>query len=110
VTQARRTHLVGCAWFWAWALVGAGAAFSTVSFAGTLTALPVALVALLMARQPSVRRSSFGVISGVGLLLVAVGWIQRSGEALDPLPWLALGLVLLLAGVTGHALRERGVL
>src|SRR5690348_10754784 len=107
MTVARRRHLVGCAWFWAWAVIGGGAAFSVVSFLGTLTALPVAIVALLMARSSTVRESAFGLVSGVGLTLLAVGWINRTGEALDPRPWWILGAALLGAGIAAHAVKER---
>lgn len=104
--RSRRRHLVGCAWFWAWALVGAGAALSMVSYIGMLTGLPVALTAFLMARKPSIRESSFGFVSGIGLLLLYLAWVQRSGEFLDPRPLLVLGWALVIAGVAGHSWRE----
>jgi hypothetical protein len=110
LTYSRRAHLIRCVWFWAWVPVGAGAALSVISFIGTLTALPVALVIFLMARKPSVRESSFGFLSGVGVMLLYVAWIQRSGEWIDPRPLFALGVALFVAGIAGHTLRERGVL
>jgi hypothetical protein len=106
VIRSRQRHLVGCAWFWAWAVVGAGIALTFVSFIGTLTALPIALAVLLMARSRKIRESAFGAVSGAGLLLLYIGWIHRAGEDRDPRPWLALGSALLLAGIVGHALRE----
>jgi hypothetical protein len=36
----RKNHLIGCAWFWAWAAIGAGFAFGVISFLGVLTLLP----------------------------------------------------------------------
>jgi len=108
VTHARRRHLVACSWFWAWVPVGAGAALSLISFVGTLTVLPVALVVFLMARKPSIRESSFGFLSGIGLLVLYLGWIHRAGEWIDPRPLFALGSALFFAGIAGHALRERG--
>jgi len=107
MSQAGRRHLAGCGWFWTWAAVGAGAALSVVSFIGTLTALPVVLAALLMLRQPTIRRSAFGVLSGAGLLLLYIAWLHRDGEYLNPIPWLVIGFVLLVAGIAGHALREQ---
>ena len=106
MSHARRRHLAGCGWFWAWAGVGAGAALSVVSFIGTLTASPVAIVALLMSRSAGARRSAFGLVSGAGLLLLYVGWIHRSGEYVDPRPWLVGGSAFLVAGILGHALKE----
>jgi hypothetical protein len=97
---------VGCAWFWAWAVLGAGVALSVLSL-GFLTGIPVALAAWLMARKRTVRESAFGAVSGAGLLLLYVGWIQRSGEFYDPRPWWALGSALLIGGIAAHAIRER---
>ena len=107
MSVARRHHLVGCVWFWAWALVGAGAALSVISFIGTLTAAPVALVAFFMALRPRIRESAFGAVSGAGLLLLYIGWIHRSGEFYDPRPWWAVGSALLGFGIAAHAVRER---
>ena len=107
VNPSRRKHLVGCAWFWAWAVVGAGAALSVLSFIGTLTVLPVALAALFMGRKENIRESAFGLVSGVGLLLLYVGWIHRTGEFLDPRPWFGFGTALVVAGIAGHLARER---
>jgi hypothetical protein len=107
VTQAQRQHLVGCGWFWAWAFVGAGAALSVVSTLGTLTALPVALVVLLMARKPRILESAFGLLSGAGLLLLYVAWRNRTAEWLDPHLWVILGAGLLVIGIVGHAVRDR---
>jgi hypothetical protein len=107
VIRSRQRHLVGCAWFWVWAVVGAGIALTFVSFIGTLTALPVALAVLLMARSRKIRESAFGAVSGAGLLLLYIGWIHRTGQYLDPRPWFGLGAVLLVAGIVGHALREQ---
>jgi hypothetical protein len=103
----RWQHLVGCAWFWVWALVGAGAALSFVSYLGTLTALPVAVVALLLMMSPTIRQSAFGIVTGAGALLLYVGWIHRSGEFLDPRPWFAIGSAFLVVGILGHAVRAR---
>lgn len=114
-----RAHLAGCRWFWAWAFLGFAAALGFVSL-GVLVLAPVAVAGALMASRPAVRRSAFGFLSGIGLLLVFVAWIQRAGpgttcwqtatasgcdQHLNPLPWLLLGLALFIAGVAAHARR-----
>jgi hypothetical protein len=116
---SRRAHLAGYGWFWAWALVGTAAALATVSF-GPILAAPILLVAYLMASRPEVRRSAFGVLSGVGALLLYVAWVQRAGpgttcwqtqtssgceQHLNPLPWLLAGIVLFIGGIAAHARR-----
>lgn len=108
VIASRREHLVGCAWFWAWAPVGAGFAVSVVSFIGTLTIWPTALLAFLMGRHPTIRQSAFGLLSGAGLLLLYVAWLNRAGDGFDPRGWLVAGALFLVAGIAGHAVRERG--
>ena len=78
------------------------AAFGVVSFAGVLFLPPVLLVGGIMASRPTIRRSAFGLLSGAGVLLLYVAWLQRAGPAttcwqkgtssgceqhLNPLPW-----------------------
>ena len=119
--QARRAHLVGCGWFWAWALVGCAGALAAISL-GPLLYLPTLLFGLMMASQPRARSSAFGLLTGAGVLFLVVAWLQRRGpgevcwhrgaasgcdQYLNPLPWLALGIVLVVAGITAHALRSR---
>jgi hypothetical protein len=100
--HARIGHLVGCAWFWVWALVGFGLALGAVSLGG-LVVFPLVLVALSMASSETIRHSAFGLLTGAGGLCLLVAWLQRGGENLDARPWLALGLVLALVGLVGHA-------
>ena len=115
-----RAHIVGCRWFWVWALVGCAAALSVVSFLGFLLLPPVVLVGGVMASRRTIRRSAFGLLSGAGVLLLYVAWLQRAGpgttcwqsrtssgcdQHLNPLPWLIAGLALFAAGVVGHARR-----
>jgi 4-amino-4-deoxy-L-arabinose transferase-like glycosyltransferase len=107
-------------WFWAWVLLGFAAAIGFVSL-GVLVVVPAAVVAGAMASRPSIRSSAFGVLTGMGLLLLFVAWLQRAGpgttcwhtasasgcdEHLNPLPWLAAGLALTAAGFVGHARRR----
>lgn len=120
IAGRQKLHLVGCAWFWAWALVGVGFAFSFVSFLGVLTILPVALVILLLARLHPI--NGFGLLSGAGVMLLVVAYLQRQGpgttcwhtataggcdQHLNPIPWLVAGLVCFTAGLVGHARRSR---
>ena len=116
-TPSRLRHFIGCAWFWAWLVVGAGAALAAVSL-GPILALPIALIAVAMASRPSIRRSAFGFLSGIGIPLLYVAYAQRHGpgttcwhtvtasgcdQHLSPIPWLVIGLVCLLGGVVGQA-------
>jgi hypothetical protein len=102
--EARLDHLVGCVWFWVWALVGFGLALGAVSL-GPLLLLPLGLVALLLASSETIRHSAFGLATGAGGLFLLVARLQQGGEDLDARPWLAVGLVLALTGVVGHARR-----
>ncbi len=107
------------AWFLVWALLGSAAALGTVSL-GPLLLLPVAALGVFLWSRPSVRRSAFGLLTGAGTLLLYVAWVQRDGpgttcwhtatgtgcdQHLNPLPWLLIGIALLVAGFVGHARR-----
>jgi hypothetical protein len=119
-------------WFGAWLLVGAAYALGLV---GILTigifVLPVAIIGtVLLLRQPASPRGVTGLISGLGLPLLYVAFLNRgyggpachtSGsatahtfgyqctQALDPWPWLAAGLVLIAAGVVAFVVHSRSV-
>ena len=116
---SRRAHLAGCGWFWAWAVLGAAAALAIVSL-GPILAVPVLLIAYLMASRPGIRSSAFGLLSGAGVLLLYIAWLQRAGpgttcwqtqtasgcdQNLTPLPWLIAGSVLFIGGIAAHARR-----
>jgi hypothetical protein len=116
---SRRAHLVGCGWFWAWALLGSAAALGVLSL-GPILLAPAVVLAALMASRPAIRGSAFGLLSGAGALLLYVAWVQRAGpgttcwstqtasgcdEHLNPLPWLVLGIVLFIGGIAAHARR-----
>jgi hypothetical protein len=107
-------------WFWAWTAVGCGAALGLTAL-GPLALGPTLVAGLLLAARPAARRSAFGLLTGAGLLLLYVAWVQREGpgttcwqtatasgceEHLNPLPWLAAGLVLTAAGLVGDARRR----
>ncbi len=113
------THLAGCRWFWAWALLGCAAALGFVSL-GVLTLAPAVVFGVVMASRPVIRRSAFGLLSGVGALLLVVAWLQRAGagttcwhtatasgcdEHLNPLPWFIAGAALFAGGMIAQARR-----
>jgi multisubunit Na+/H+ antiporter MnhC subunit len=98
-------------------LVGGGAALGMVSL-GPLVLVPVVLVGVWLASRPAARRSVFGLVSGAGVLLLVVAYVQRDGpgttcwhtatasgcdEHLNPLPWLVIGVALLIGGIVGHS-------
>jgi hypothetical protein len=101
-----------CAWFWAWAAVGALGVLSLD--VGPLAAAPALVLGAAIARNETARRSAFGLVSGAGLSLLLVAYVQREGpgticyrtatargcdQRLSPLPWLVVGVVLVLAGL-----------
>lgn len=104
-------------WFWfiAWMLVGLGGALGLVSFALGILLLPAAAIgAGLLATSRVSRRWAAGSLSGAGIALLVVAYVQRDGpgttcwrnatgggctEHLDPRPWLLAGVVLFLAGI-----------
>ena len=114
-----RAHAAGCRWFWTWALLGCAAALGFVSL-GVLVLAPVAVIGGVMASKPAIVRSAFGLLTGVGVLLLYIAWVQRAGpgttcwhtatasgcdEHLNPLPWLLAGIAAFLGGIVGHARR-----
>jgi hypothetical protein len=106
--MSRAPHLQTCVWFWAWAAVGALVALSLDL--GPLAALSALVLGVLVPRAGDRRRGSeFGIVTGAGLPLLLVAYIQRQGpgttcwhtamsagcdQHLNPLPWLIVGLVL----------------
>jgi uncharacterized membrane protein YidH (DUF202 family) len=110
-------------WFAAWIVVGCALALGAVSFAlGPLVLIPAALLAALMLRRPAARRTAHGALTGAGLLLLFVAYLNREGpgttcwqrgtsagcdEHLNPLPWLVLGLALVVGGIAAHRLHDR---
>ena len=100
-----------------WALLGCAAGLGFVSL-GVLVLAPVAVIGGLMASKPAVARSAFGLLTGVGVLLLYVAWVQRAGpgmtcwqtatasgcdEHLNPLTWLLAGIATFIGGIVGHA-------
>jgi hypothetical protein len=109
----------GWGWFFAWALLGSVAALGALSL-GPVLVWPVALFGLFLWNRTGVRRSAFGLLTGVGVLLLYVAWVQRDGpgttcwhtstaygceQHLNPVPWLVAGAALVVAGFVAHARR-----
>jgi hypothetical protein len=103
-------------WFFAWLLVGGG---YLVALLGALTigilVLPVVgILTVVLARRPGAVAGVAGIVSGLGLPLLYVAWLNRDGpgtvctatgagtdctDEWSPWPWLVVGLVVLAAGV-----------
>lgn len=116
---ARKPHLAGCAWFWAWAIVGAAFGLGVTSI-GILVVVPATLAVVFMTRHRPIR-GAFGVATGVGAVLLVIAYLQRQGpgttcwhtatgsgcdQHLNPLPWLVVGLICVAAGLVGHARQD----
>ena len=89
--------------------------------------LPLAgLIAWLLSRDHRRTQRAWGVLSGVGLVLLFVAYVQRHGpgeychpigtskfpgtecgDYMDPRPWLVAGIVLVLTGVVGFIVQRR---
>jgi len=114
--------------FAAWMAIGAGAclALLTVLTIG-LPVLVVVLIAgtLLIRRAGSMEHGVTGLMSGVGLLLVLIAYLNRHGPGeycqttateqhctseWSPWPWLIVGVVLVAGGALlfREAVRDRG--
>jgi hypothetical protein len=105
---------IGWGWFCVWAAVGAAAALSVVSLGPIFFVAVIGLAMIIGLRRPASWRSASGFLTGAGALLLYVAWVQRTGpgttwsatattsrcdEHLNPLPWLAVGVVLFAAGI-----------
>jgi hypothetical protein len=124
VARARRAHLGECGWFWVWAVVGGCTAISFVSFAGVFF-LPIAAVGMLAGLRfgrAVASTAALGAITGAGAPFLLVAYLQRKGPGtvcwgngtsggcdsyLDPRPWLAIGVVLVLGGVVAFIRARR---
>jgi len=103
--------------FLAWPIVGAALAFSILALMTIgIIVLPFALVGLFaLLRWGGNRKSSAGLISGVGLPLIYIAFLNRDGpgdictpygsggqqctQEWSPWPWLVVGLGLVIWGV-----------
>ena len=90
---------------------------------GPLTALPALLLGALVATVGDRRHgSASGFLTGAGLPLLWVAYVQRQGpgttcwhtassagcdQHLNPLPWLIVGVTLVLTGLIAHRRHNR---
>lgn len=112
-------------WIAAWVLVGAayGVSFLGAASIGCFL-LPVPVVAtVLLARVPAARSALPAVLCGLGLPLLYVAFLNRSGPGLictttsdgaqrcgqqtSPWPWLAVGLILIMLGAAAFVVWRR---
>jgi hypothetical protein len=101
IAERQKLHLTGCAWFWAWALVGA--AYGLGISALGIFSVPLATLAVVLMTRHRPIRGAFGLATGIGTVLLLIAYIQRSGEFYNPVHWLIPGLVLFTAGLVSHA-------
>lgn len=115
--------LAAWVWFAAWAIVGAVTTLGFVSFALWLFLIPIGIGgAFLLAMVRPTHGSPWGLLSGAGLSLLVIAYVQRDGpgttcwrsasgggctEHLDPRPWLAAGIVFVLSGVALYLVSRR---
>jgi hypothetical protein len=112
-----------CVRFWVWSAVGALASLSLDL--GPLTALPGLLLGALVATMGDKQhRSAFGFLTGAGLPLLWAAYVQRQGpgttcwhtassagcdQHLNPLPWLIVGISLVLTGLIAQSCHNRSL-
>lgn len=99
-----------------WGIVGGIGAVATLAVFTPLILIVPALVALggFMFFKSRARVGVLGVVSGLGLPLLFVAWVNRAGpgmscwtsvtgggcdQRLDPWPWLLIGLLLVGLGI-----------
>jgi hypothetical protein len=103
-------------WFGLWAVAGGGGALALLT-APTIGifVLPATLVlGAVLARRGLRRQAAPGIVSGLGLPLLYVGYLNRGGpgtvctplaggtectQETSPWPWIGGGVLLVLAGV-----------
>jgi hypothetical protein len=108
--------------FFAWVVVGAGACVAMLSLPsiGVFVALPVIAAATLLLWWPRGRTiAMFGAVSGLGLVLLYVSYLNRGGPGdvcsatttgqsciteWSPWPWLVAGIALFALGVASYTL------
>ncbi|MET7688415.1 hypothetical protein ABZT06_10615 [Streptomyces sp. NPDC005483] len=113
----------GWGWFLAWLLVGAcgGIGLAAILTVGAAFLVLAAVAAVLLLRRGP-GRAVVGGVSGMALPLFYLAYLNRDGpgevchavsggqsctDEYTPVPFLAVGAVLLLAGVVIHVLNGR---
>lgn len=106
-------------WFLVWAILGVGGTLGLVSL-GWIVVGPVLAVGALLRTKGVARLSTAGVPAGAGLVFLFVAYQQRKGPGaacwhrgtaggcdhyLNPIPWLAMGLLLVICAVLLHKRR-----
>lgn len=106
-----------CGWFWAWATAGAAGALGLISL-GPIALGPAVITGVAMSRSQTGVRAAFGLFGGAGLVALFVAYVQRDGpgttcwhmgtrtgcdQHLNPIPWLVVGIVLVVAAVIAQA-------
>jgi hypothetical protein len=121
-----RERVVKALWCVVWFFVGALWSLSFISFIGVIT-LPIAIVVTaLLCLRPGPRAGSVAALSGLAVPFLYVAWLNRSGpgttcrtfagggsecvEHMSPLPWLGIGVVLLLTGIVASIVRNRSAM
>jgi uncharacterized membrane protein len=117
----RRT--LDCVCFWSWALIGAVAALGLVSL-GPIALGPALLAGAALSTSATARRSRFGLLAGAGLVSLFIAYLQRQGpgttcwhtataagcdQHLNPIPWLLIGLVLIVTATVVQTRRGVGL-
>jgi len=124
--RRRPPSLIGPRWPWfaVWLIVGASYAVSILGAASIgLFLLPLpALATILLARRPHANSGLPGLISGLGIPLLYVAYLNRAGpgtictttsagqyctDEWSPWPWLAAAVVLLVLGAAAFIVRQR---
>jgi hypothetical protein len=94
-----------CIWFWVWVLAGALTGFAFL-IGGFLWGSPVVLSITLLAlvwRAPGWPHA-LGLVTGLGVAPVTVAVIQVFDRGLDPRPWAAIGITLVVLGAVSFRL------
>lgn len=107
--------------FLAWAVVGAGACFTVLAALsiGVYVAPAVIIALIVLLRWERARTiAAFGMISGLGPVLLYVAYLNRGGPGnvcttsgisqscvteMSPWPWLVAGIAALAAGIAAFA-------
>jgi LPXTG-motif cell wall-anchored protein len=120
-TGVGRSGLATWVGFVAWTVIGAAATFGLIVYA-VLAIVPVAIIVGLAARTRSIQGSWYGVLVGIGSILLLVAYLQRRGpgtvcwhtatasgcdEYLNPWPFLVAGITLVAAGFVYFVKRRR---